>query len=331
MIHDPMRGQMRTLAVGMVIAVLITGAAGILAFFKPTQNFGGSTVMLSKADGGLFVRIGDRLRPALNSASARLITGKSDLPQQVEDNFLNTVALGPAVGIVGAPSSINGGDDMTTSSWTACDSTQLPSFAQQTAASTIQTTVLANDPVLGDDIRAARSRTGDPHYRWGTTFLIFNGVRAALDPTDLVLHNALRLDDSEIREVSPGLLNSFPLVDPITPIGIPGVGEPTGYLPATEPVGAILRTVDSRGEQLYVVLREGLQPISAATARHHSLQQPSNADDVRADEHLACGAQRRPNHPHAAGGPLSGQLSPVRRARSRRGGVHVVATRQLDH
>jgi hypothetical protein len=81
-----------------------------------------------------------------------------------------------------------------------------------------------------------------------------------------VLHNALRLDDSEIREVSPGLLNSFPLVDPITPIGIPGVGEPTGSLQATERVGAILRTVDSRGEQLYVVLREGLQPISAATA-----------------------------------------------------------------
>jgi type VII secretion protein EccB len=32
------------------------------------------------------------------------------------------------------------------------------------------------------------------------------------------------------------------------------------------PVGSIVRTVDSRGEQLYVVLRDGLQPISAATA-----------------------------------------------------------------
>jgi hypothetical protein len=94
MIHHPMRGQTRTLSIGMVIAMLITGAAGILAFFKPTPNFGGPTIMLSKADGGLFVRIGDRLHPALNLVSARLITGKSDLPRQVDDKFLNTVTLG---------------------------------------------------------------------------------------------------------------------------------------------------------------------------------------------------------------------------------------------
>jgi type VII secretion protein EccB len=31
-------------------------------------------------------------------------------------------------------------------------------------------------------------------------------------------------------------------------------------------VGSIVKTVDSRGEQLYVVLRQGLQPITAATA-----------------------------------------------------------------
>jgi type VII secretion protein EccB len=32
------------------------------------------------------------------------------------------------------------------------------------------------------------------------------------------------------------------------------------------PTGSIVKTVDSRGEQLYVVLRDGLQPVSAATA-----------------------------------------------------------------
>ena len=123
MIHDPMRGQMRALLVGMVIAILITGGAGIVAFLKPAPNFGDSTIMLSKSNGTMFVRIGDRLHPALNLASARLISGKPDAPQQVDDKFLNTVPLGPMVGIVGAPNSIHGSDDAATSSWTVCDAT----------------------------------------------------------------------------------------------------------------------------------------------------------------------------------------------------------------
>lgn len=103
MIHDPMRGQMRALIIGVVIAVLIAGGAGVLAFFRPTPNFGDSTIMVAKSNGTMFVRIGDHLHPVLNLASARLIVGKSDTPKEVDDKFLNTVPLGPVVGIVGAP------------------------------------------------------------------------------------------------------------------------------------------------------------------------------------------------------------------------------------
>src|SRR5690349_16124169 len=61
MIHDPMRGQMRALLTGLAAAVLIAGAAGILAFFKPAPDFGNSSIMLSESDGALYVRIGERL------------------------------------------------------------------------------------------------------------------------------------------------------------------------------------------------------------------------------------------------------------------------------
>jgi type VII secretion protein EccB len=266
MIHDPIRAQIRALLVGVVIAVLICGGAGVLAFFRPTPNFGDATIMLSKSNGTLFVRIGDRLHPVLNLASARLIVGKSDPPKQVDDKLLNTIPLGPAVGIVGAPTSIERGEDMAMSSWMVCDSTQFPSVTEQSRASVVETTVLANNPVLGDDIQAASpdqmilTKAGD------TTYLVYNGVRAAINPADPALHNALRLDDSAMQEVSPGLLNAFPLVDPIVPIDIEGAGEPIGYLPDAYRVGSILKTVDSRGEQLYVVLRGGLQPITATTA-----------------------------------------------------------------
>ncbi len=293
MIHDPMRGQMRALLVGMVIAVLICGGAGVLAFFRPTPNFGDSTIMLSKSNGAMFVRIGDRLHPVLNLASARLIVGKSDPPKQVDDKFLNTLPLGPAVGIVGAPSSVNAGDDMATSSWTVCDSTQLPSTTEQSRASSIETTVLANDPVLGDDIQAAPPDQMILTRAGGAIYLVYNGVRAAIDPADPILRNALRLSDSEIREVSPGLLNSFPLVPPILPITIQGVGEPADYLPEIYRVGSVLKTVDSRGDHLYVVLHEGLQPISAATAdivRYGNTQSPTASEPTGISPALVNGA-----------------------------------------
>lgn len=281
MIHDPMRGQMRALLVGVVIAILITGAAGVLAFMKPTPNFGDSSIMLNASSGELLVRMGDRLHPVLNLSSARLIVGKSDPPKEVDGKFINSVALGPAVGIIGAPVSINGGDNLAISSWTVCDSTRLPSATEQDAGATVHTTVLANDPDLDGSMRAASSDQAILAASGGSTFLIYDGVRAAINPADPVLQRALRLADNERREVSTGFLNSFPSVDPILPITITGTGEPTTYLPPIYPVGSILRTTDSHGDQLYVAMREGLQPISVPTAdiiRYGNAQSPMASD-----------------------------------------------------
>jgi len=266
MIHDPMRGQMRSLLVGLVVGVLITGAAGVLAFFKPTPNLGDAQILLSKSSGALFVRIGDRVHPALNLASARLIVGKNDPPKQVDDRFLNQLPLGPAVGIIGAPSSLHAGDQPITSSWTVCDTTQTPNVTERSGATSVETTVLANNPVLDDDIRAAApeemilTRSGD------TVFVIYQGMRAPIDIANPILTSALHLEGAKVRTVSPGLLNSLPLVGPISPVLIPGAGEAADYLGSGYQIGSILGTADSRGQQWYVVLREGLQSITQATA-----------------------------------------------------------------
>jgi len=148
----------------------------------------------------------------------------------------------------------------------------------------METTVLANNPVLNDDIRPASPQEAVLTSAGGNTFLIYDGVRAAIDPADPILSHALRLSDSEIRPISPGLLNSFPQVEPIVPKTVEGTGEPAAYLPATYRVGSILQSVDSRGQQLYVALREGLQPISPATADiiRYGNPQPSIAADPAA-------------------------------------------------
>lgn len=266
MIHDPMRGQTRSLLVGLVIGILVAGAAGVLAFFKPTPNLGDAQILLSKSNGALFVRVGDRVHPVLNLASARLIVGKSDSPKAVDDKFLNQMPLGPMVGIMGAPTTIHAGDETGTSSWTVCDTTQTPKVTEPSGAKSVETTVLANNPMLDADIRVADPIEMILTRSAGSVYLIYQGVRAPIDVTSPILMNALHLTGSTARDVSPGLLNSIPLVNPVVPVSIPGAGEDAGYLGPGYRVGSILRTSDSRGQQLYVVLQQGLQPISEATA-----------------------------------------------------------------
>lgn len=281
MIHDPMRGQIRSLLVGVVIAILITGACGVLAFFKPSPNIGDAQILLSKSSGGLFVRIGDRVHPVLNLASARMITGEPDVPKEVDDKFLNQLPRGPLVGVIGAPASIHAGDDMDVSSWTVCDTSTTPNVSVGTGVATLETAVLANDPVLDNDIRVASPAQMVLAISGGKVYLIYDGVRAELDPADSVVVNALHLQDALLRPISPGLLNAFPLVPPIRPVAIEGVGEPVTFLPESHRVGSIVKTVDSRGEQRYVVLRNGLQPISAATADIIRYGDPAeNPDDA---------------------------------------------------
>ncbi|ORA36229.1 type VII secretion protein EccB [Mycobacterium aquaticum] len=267
MIHDPMRGQTRSLLVGLVIAMIIVGGCGVLAFFKPSPAVGNAHILLSKTNGAMFVRIGDRAHPVLNLASARLITASSEAPVVVDDKKLAALDRGPVVGIVGAPLAIAPGVDPVNSNWTVCDTTEFPSAIQGTGSRVVRTTVIAGPTALSSDTHVAAApeaalvRADNKHY------LLFDGVRAPIDVADPVLMNALHLTTAEVRDVSEGLLNAFPLVAPITAITVPDAGAPApAPLPDTVRVGSIVKTSDTSGEQLYVVLTDGVQPITAATA-----------------------------------------------------------------
>src|SRR5262249_22211128 len=152
--------------------------------------------------------------------------------------------LGSMVGIIGAPSSIHASDDLGTSSWTVCDTTQTPKLTEPSGQMSVETTVLANNPVLDDDIRVAGPEDMILTQYRGTVFLIYQGMRAPIDVSSPALFSALHLNGSTVREVSPGLLNSFPLVEPIVPVNIPGVGEDASYLGPGYRVGSMLKTSD---------------------------------------------------------------------------------------
>ncbi|MGC4936048.1 type VII secretion protein EccB [Gordonia sp. DT30] len=266
MIHDPMRSQVRAMLVGFVICVLVVGACAALAIFKPSPSLGNSTIITSQSSGALYVRFNNELHPVLNLTSARLIAGKPDNPAKVKDSDLGSLPAGPTLGIIGAPSSIAKADDLSRSDWSVCDS-QTRS-GDDTSPFRTETVVLSSVPKRSADIdvapagSAAIAADSDGHY-----FLLYDGKRAQIDPTDPVLVNALKITGASTINASAGLLGSFRAVAPIGRIVIPEAGRPS-QLSFPEPVkiGSIVKSVESGGTRQYVVLADGIAPVSDATA-----------------------------------------------------------------
>ena len=224
MIHDPMRGQKRSLLVGLVLAIIVVGACAVLAFFKPQPSVGDDPDESGQRCG---VRPdGESGAPGPNLASARLISGKSDKPAVVDDKKLSALQRGPLVGIVGAPTTIAGGVYMSTSHCNGCDTTSSPAAVESTGSQTLETVVLANPPELSSEVRAAGNADAALFEADGQTYLVYDGTRAPVDLTDPVVVNALHLTGVEPRPASPGLLNAFTLVPAVTAVVVPGAGTP---------------------------------------------------------------------------------------------------------
>src|ERR1044071_7259125 len=75
MLVDPLRTQTRAVLVGAL--VLITALAGCFVFslIRPSGVAGNDVVLADRSTAALYVKVGDRLHPVLNLASARLIVG----------------------------------------------------------------------------------------------------------------------------------------------------------------------------------------------------------------------------------------------------------------
>lgn len=274
MLHDPMRSQMRSLMVGLVLGILIVAGAAILAFLRPQGAIGDALIVSGKQSGALYVVVqaqdgSQTLHPVLNLASARLITGSTAEPKSVKDSKLNDLPRGPMLGIPGAPAVLPGSGQGDRSEWTLCESISLSAGGSAASASGGTTTVLAGRPELGERVRALGSGEALLVRRSGQTFLLYDGKRAEIDPGNSVLARALDLRGVTPRPVGTGLLGATTPVPPLTPPEIPRSGEPGPGPLAGYQVGSVVSIPGAAtdGADRYLVLADGLQPVSAFTAQ----------------------------------------------------------------
>ncbi|MFI6312532.1 type VII secretion protein EccB [Nocardia fusca] len=274
MLHDPMRSQIRSLLVGLVLGILIIAGAAILAFLRPQGAIGDALIVSGKSSGALYVVVqkedGSRtLHPVLNLASARLITGSDAEPHAVKDDKLDSLPRGPLLGIPGAPAALPGSAQGGDSHWSLCESIELSAGGSAASAAGATTTVVAGRPELTDRIRAAGPAEALLVARDDKTYLVYDGKRAEVDPNDSVLSRALELPGHRPRPVGTGFLGATTQVLPLKAPVIDRAGEPGPGPLARIPIGGVISVAgvgrDSSSE-MFVVLADGVQPVSPFAA-----------------------------------------------------------------
>ncbi|UGT63345.1 type VII secretion protein EccB [Nocardia asteroides] len=302
MIDDPQRGRSTALSIGVALACVVIAGAAVLSFLKPAKKVADAKIVSEKDSGALFVRIGDRLHPALNLTSARLILGSAEKPVPVTREELAKYPRGPWVGIPGAPGSIADTAERD-SSWTVCDTSRSgataqvdPSTGLPTARLSAPHTTAIGGPLTVDGA-TTRGLAADEARLFrddSTTWLVYTDgergvVRAAIDPANTAVALALGIDaGAPVLAVSKGLIGAIPEAPPLTVPVVPGAGEVvTLNSGLTIPVGSVLTTsAPDQPAAYYLVSRDGMVRVTAllaAVVRNADAQGAASARTVGPD------------------------------------------------
>ncbi|WP_081654636.1 type VII secretion protein EccB [Mycobacterium sp. UM_WGJ] len=194
------------LARGWLVSMVVAVGAILLAVVRPHPVLGDAPIVLDRATGALYVRIGDTVHPVYNLASARLITGAAD-PRPVDGNAVGRARRGAPLGIPGAPG-VLGAPLPDTVAWSLCED----------SAGTVL--LVGADPSGRLDPPQAIPVSSEA----GATYLLLDGRRVAVDPADPLLDSAVP------RRVSALLLNAIPEAPPVD---LGRAGPLVGSAPAT--------------------------------------------------------------------------------------------------
>jgi type VII secretion protein EccB len=265
---EPGRRQSMALMAGVTLTAVLCLGALFWSLVRPAGSAGQSRILADQNSGALYVKVGDKLYPALNLASARLIVGEPTNPDRVRRSEIDAHPRGPLVGIPGAPQDMSPATPAR-SSWLVCD--EITKAFGMSAPEPVAVTVIDGQPelgprrhVLGPDDAIVR-RYGDQVWliHAGRRSLINQGARAVL--------LALGLGEDAVaaaRPMSRALFDAVPVGPQLSVPEIPDAGLPARFAGAPGPVGTVVSTPQVGGQTAYsVVLVNGIQPVSAVVAQ----------------------------------------------------------------
>lgn len=291
MLHDPMRSHGRATLVGFLLGIL--GVVGFVIFglISPSPSVPNSGIVIGKDSGTIYVVSNNpkTLTPTFNLASAKLLLmaqqqggggASSGAPEVVPDSALENIPHNRRTGIVDGPQLLPSSSQRISDNWGVCDNLvinqNLPDDLKL-PQSKLETTVFAGVPNLGAELStdsAIYTKADNGKY-----YLIYrlpnnpndpsaNTVRAEVSPNDTAVTAVFKLDNSLVRPISIGLLNSIPPVTPLTAPRVPGNGTSTSFQRlASEGLhtGSVFKVNSAGGgSEVFVILQNGIQQVPAA-------------------------------------------------------------------
>jgi len=265
MFDDPLQFYSRSVAIGVVIAVLICLGAALLAYFKPLGKRGGDSLLVDRTTNQLYVVMpgNGQLRPVYNLTSARLVLGNPGNPSAVKSEELNRMPKGQPIGIPGAPYATPVATSPE-SMWTLCDTVTKP----ESVRPTVETSVIMLPLVSDGSVGPMRPDQGLLVSYKGGDWLVTENGRHAIDLTDRAVTSAVGIPVTlKSTPVSEGLFNAIPNAGPwqLSLIGAMGAPNTLG-LPPNLVIGSVFQTVTDAGDQKYVVLADGVAKVNDTTA-----------------------------------------------------------------
>ncbi|WBU38692.1 type VII secretion protein EccB [Homoserinibacter sp. YIM 151385] len=223
----------RGVVVGIIIAVLVAVGGLIAGSFTGTlpADWEQGSIVVVKGEGTRYVAVEGTLYPVANLASARLITGTSEVLEVDADQLDGVPRDGTLRGIPGAPDSLPRAERLLDGPWTAC-------VREEGGIST---------RIRSEGVPPAAELAAVVETEDGRTYYVSGARRHELARIDVpamsvaVQHPAdpIRVDGRWLNLLSPG--------SELAPLEIEGAGEDASGAAGTLDlrIGQLVRTVDS--------------------------------------------------------------------------------------
>jgi type VII secretion protein EccB len=261
---DRMRTQRLMLMISALLAVLVMVGALVVGWLRPAGLVNDSKIVADRKLGTVFVQVDGRLHPALNLVSAWLIAGEPAEPTFVSPDDLAKWPRGPLVGIEGAPTEPPQVLTPEVARWAVCDT------APDSMSGRPIVTGINGELTMGDRAREIGGGTALLGTFEGQTYVITNGVRMPVDLSDRAVTDPVGLEDAGAPvELSQAILDAVPAGRPLVVPAVPRAGEPSTVNVGTPMVNGsvvVSQDVASGNDQFYVILPDGVQPVSSVVA-----------------------------------------------------------------
>jgi type VII secretion protein EccB len=265
---EPSRRQNLAVVASVSAAGVICLGALLYSFISPSGQINESPIIADRDSGALYVRVGEKLYPALNLASARLITGRPDNPHLVRSSQIAGMPRGPLVGIPGAPSTF-APKSPSSSSWLVCDTVSGSTGLGSPSGLTV--TVIDGTPDLSGHRRVLNGSDAVVLSYGGDTWVIRQGRRSKIDATNRSVLLPLGLTPEQVSQAKPmsrALYDALPVGPELVVPEISNAGAAATFPGAPGPVGTVLVTPQISGPQQYsLVLADGVQTLPPLVAQ----------------------------------------------------------------